>query len=149
MVQRDAYSGVDNSGKRIRPPLGIYGEFELDIGSRQRSSRPDLSVSINLTRWRVLFEDQSRKSASGPRRYPIGALSCFTCRENTDVTNCLARQVHRSSQSIATKNYSCKSFIVHQLIINNKNWVIYEQCLNLTYALQVIFDAISHSVIHI
>lgn len=24
---------VDNSGKRIRPPLGIYGEFELDIGS--------------------------------------------------------------------------------------------------------------------
>lgn len=61
---------VDNSGKRIRPPLGIYGEFEMDIGSRQRSPRPDLSVSINLTRWRVLFEDQSRKSASGPRRYP-------------------------------------------------------------------------------
>lgn len=61
---------VYNSGKRIRPPLGIYGEFELDIGSRQRSPRPDLSVSINLTRWRVLFEDQSRKSASGPSRYP-------------------------------------------------------------------------------
>lgn len=117
---------VDNSGKCIRPPLGIYGEFELDIGSRQRSSRPDLSVSINLTRWRVLFEDQSRKSASGPRRYPRIVVLFHLQGKHWCNQHSLAQQVQQPGKSIETKRCSCKRLLGHQLINNNMNWVIYE-----------------------